>query len=231
MDDSLLNGLDDLTSTSSSKPKAKAKTPEVVDSPLAHLAPLFAKTKLYAVKNVGDHDLVTDWDLPLMPEDLKDKFQQYLNKQYLQYKLDETLAKVRMVAVLVGGRTINFLHDFMTQSKIPMLEVVQEGMETKLKSQFTIPKEATVVVTEEQMTSLRKFVKRRAVSKTGEKGSWAGILAVKEIAVEHLPKLKYSMVTENDVRNNNFELNAKKLVTTGINPNMEYSEELDDLID
>jgi hypothetical protein len=193
-----------------------------------YLKDLLKKEVLYVVKNVGKEDLVCDWDLSLMPEDLKPDFDKYLSDRYNVYQIKEANLDFRIVAVYREGRSINFLHQFMTERRIPNLEMVREGREVLLKSQFALPAGKMAIITEEQYKSLQRYEKRRTLSQEGV-SDWSGVLVFKKITKpEQLEKIEYSFVTSQDIKNNNFEVEKHELVSERKPATMEYSDELDE---
>lgn len=223
----ILDGLEEI----STKEKP-IKTPEVVQESILgridydNLKKVIKTTSLFAVKNVGKKDLITDWDLNLMPEDLKPEFDKYLTERYNVYQVKETNLDFRIVAIFREGRTINFLHQFMTEKKVPNLETVQEGKETFIKSQFALPVGATAVVTQEQYESLKRFEKRRAKTESGD-SDWFGFLAFKELKEQDLKKLSHSFVSVKDIKNNEFEVAEQKFDKHRSSATMEYSDEIE----
>lgn len=224
----ILSALDDVSQ------ETKPKKPEVFqESELGrvdydNLKKVMKTTKLYAVKNTGP-DLIVDWDLDLIPDDLRDTFDKYLSEKYNVYQIKESNLTFRLVVLYKDGRSINFLHQFMTEKKIPNLENVQEGPETMIRSQFVLPSGAVAIVTDRQYNSLKKFEKKRAVNKDGSAGSWDGTLVFKELDESNLKKVKHSFVTSQDVKNNEFEVVVKETSSRKGSANLEYSDELSEL--
>lgn len=194
-----------------------------------NLKEVLKRKNLYAVKNVGDKDLVCDWDLNLMPEELKPEFDKYLSDRYNVYQIKEANLDFRIVVLYRDGKSVNFMHQFMTEKKIPNLETVREGRETLIKSQFVLPAGKTAIVTEEQYESLKRYEKKRQVSDAGV-SDWFGFLVFKRITdPDTLEKIEYSFVTVKDIMNNNFEVKEHDLGSTGKSVTMEYSDELNEL--
>lgn len=183
---------------------------------------------LWAVKNVGEEDLVCDWDLNLIPEELKEDFDRYLSEKYNIFQIKEANLDFRIVTLYREGRSINFLHQFMTEKKIPSLETVVEGKETIIKSQFVLPKGATAIVTQSQYESLKRYEKRRTGTPAGM-SDWHGSLVFKKLEPEKVEKLQYSFVTVQDIKNNGFEVVDRDLQPSKKSVTIEYSDELDEL--
>lgn len=224
----ILSVLDDVSQ------ETKSKKPEVIqESGLGrvnydNLKKIMKTTKLYAVKNTGD-DLIIDWDLDLIPDDLRDDFDKYLSEKYNIYQIKESNLTFRLVVLYKDGRSINFLHQFMTEKKIPNLENVREGAETTIKSQFVLPKGKIAVITERQYNSLKKFEKKRAVDKEGKPGDWDGTLVFKGLNEESSRKVSYSFVTTEDVKNNEFEVKEENSLNKKNSTTLQYSDELSEL--
>lgn len=230
------NILDDLdivsqpVSTEKEEPKQQVSMPTLGTVNYSGLKKMAGNgVKLFAVLNTAETDLVCDWDLPLMPTDLRADFDKYLSEKYNQYRLSEVSPEMRLVAISFKGQSINFLHQFMTEKRVPVLETVVEGASSSIKSQFVIPAKATVIATEAQLESLKRYEKKRNV--VNDKASdWFGFLVFKEIPVDQLDKVQYSVATTEDLRNNNFVLGLGKVASRrAVSANMELSDELDNL--
>lgn len=235
--DDILSVLDDV-STGKTPVEAKSKTNKVESVPeikkmgrvnYGNLKEVLKSKNLFAVKNVSDKDLVCDWDLNLMPDELKPEFDKYLSERYNIYQIKETSLDFRIVVLYREGRSINFMHQFMTEKKIPNLETVREGKEVVVKSQFVLPAGEIAVVTEEQYESLKRYEKRRQTSEAGL-SDWSGSLVFKQItSPETLEKIEHSFVTVSDIKNNEFEIQEHDLNSTKKSVTIEYSNELDEL--
>ena len=233
----ILSALDEV-STGKTPVKAKSKTNKVESVPeikkmgrvnYGNLKEVLKSKNLFAVKNVGDKDLVCDWDLNLMPDELKPEFDKYLSERYNVYQIKETSLDFRIVVLYREGRSINFMHQFMTEKKIPNLETVREGKEVAVKSQFVLPAGAIAVVTQEQYESLKRYEKRRQTSEAGM-SDWFGSLVFKQITKpETLEKIDHSFVTVEDIKNNEFKTEEYDLGPVKKSVTMEYSDELDEL--
>lgn len=224
----ILSALDEVSGETKSKktaPKAEVVLSRVDYDNLNKVA---KTTQIYAVKNVGKHDLSCDWDLNLMPEDLKDEFDKYLSDRYNLYQIKEANLDFRIVVLYKDGRSINFLHQFMTEKKVPNLESVQEGAENIIKSQFVLPKGKVALITAPQYESLKRYEKRRNVTPTGM-SDWFGSLVFKPVESSSFKKVAHSFVSSKDIKNNEFEMEDVGLKTHKGSGTMEYSDELDEL--
>ena len=169
---------------------------------------------LYAVTNTMTSAFVYDWNLELLPEDLEEEFNKYLERKYVEYGKENLVGKSRMVAIFEEGRTINFLESFLTGKKYPVLLPLSVGKEEKIKSCFVLNPKATVILTEKQADSLRSLEKVKRVWDDKEKGKvesdWTGFLLMKEISnVKDLEKYGISYVTSEDVANTHEEINEQ----------------------
>jgi len=232
----ILSALDDVTvGKASTKTESKVKSaPRETAIKMGridykNLKEVLKSKNLYAVKNVGKTDLVCDWDLNLMPEELKPEFDSYLSDRYNVYQIKEANLDFRIVVLYREGRSINFMHQFMTEKKIPNLETVREGREVLVKSQFVLPVGKTAIVTEDQYESLKRYEKRRQTSDAGV-SDWFGDLVFKQITdPDKLEKVEYSFVTVADIKNNEFETQEHELGSVKKSATIEYSDELDEL--
>lgn len=159
---------------------------------------------LIAVKNDSKVPLVQDWNLDLLPSDIDDRFNLYLQDRYVQYELKNLMKGARVVTIFFEGRTINFLNGFLGKDKFPALLSRPFGKETELRSSFVLNAGETVILTEMQANALRKFEK---IKRTWGEGSdkketpWLGFLVMKTIKKpEDLFKYELSYVTEEDTR-------------------------------
>jgi hypothetical protein len=226
--DDVLSVLDEVSEeTKVKKNPAKTKV-EFSRVNYDNLKKVMKTTKLYAVKNVGDRDLVCDWDLGLMPEELTEEFDKYLSDRYNVYQIKEASLDFRIVVLYRDGRSINFLHQFITEKKLGNLESVQEGPEVVVKSQFVLPVGETAIVTEKQYDSLKRYEKKRVKTATGL-SDWDGILVFKELDEDNLKKVAHSFVTVQDIKNNEFEVDQGQLKVARGSATMEYSDELNEL--
>lgn len=225
--DDILSALDEVTEKTSKKsaPKVEVGLSRVDYDNLKKVA---KTTQLYAVKNVGNKDLSCDWDINLMPEDLKKDFDKYLSDRYNVYQIKESNLDFRIVVLYRDGRSINFLHQFMTERRIPNLESVQEGPEVVIKSQFVLPKGQTAIITQVQYDSLKKYEKKRVKTKEGD-SDWFGSLVFKPITERDFSKINHSFVSSTDVKNNEFVIEPEPLSLPKSSATMEYSDELDNL--
>ena len=215
------------------KEEVTAIFPEETNVPIGRLnyealEKMAKEQTLWAVKNVGEEDLVCDWDLNLMPEELKESFDKYLSEEYNMFQIKEANLDFRIVALYRNGRTINFLHQFMTEKKIPSLETVYEGGIAEIKSQFVLPKGITAIVTQSQYESLKRFEKKRVGSASGM-SDWTGFLVFKRLEPEKVEKIQYSFVTVQDIKNNGFEATERDLQPVKRSATIEYSDELEEL--
>jgi len=215
------------------KEEVTAVFPEETNVPIGRLdyealEKMAKEQTLWAVKNVGEEDLVCDWDLNLMPEELKESFDKYLSEKYNMFQIKEANLDFRIVALYRNGRTINFLHQFMTEKKIPSLETVYEGGIAEIKSQFVLPKGVTAIITQAQYESLKRFEKKRIVSASGS-SDWSGFLVFKRLEPEKVRKIQYSFVTVQDIKNNGFEAVERDLQPIKKSATIEYSNELEEL--
>jgi len=193
------------------------------------LRDMMGSKNLYAVKNSSKKDLVCDWDLSLIPEELKPEFDKYLSNMYNLYQIKEANLDFRIVVVYRQGRSINFLHQFMTEKGIPNLVTVREGREILVKSQFVLPAGEMAIITEQQYESLKRYEKKRQITNIGE-SDWSGSLVFKQItSPETLEKIEHSFVTVSDIKNNEFEIQEHDLNSTKKSVTIEYSNELDEL--
>lgn len=232
----ILSALDDVTvGKTSTRTESKVKSvPKETAIKMGridykNLKEVLKSKNLYAVKNVGKTDLVCDWDLNLMPEELKPEFDSYLSDRYNVYQIKEANLDFRIVVLYREGRSINFMHQFMTEKKIPNLETVREGKEVLVKSQFVLPAGKTAIVTEDQYESLKRYEKRRQASDAGV-SDWFGNLVFKQITdPDMLEKVEYSFVTVADIKNNEFETQEHELGPIKKSATIEYSDELDEL--
>lgn len=212
MDNDFLNSLDDLNLTTEEAPKkTKAEKSEPVVSvtserfyDIQKIKDLVKKEPLYVIKNIGKHDLVMDWDLELMPVELKSKFDKYLEEQYTKFDLQSAFGDVKPVAILVDeSKTVNFLHQFMTELRIPSLETIIMGKEVVVKSQLVIPVGKSILITPKQWNSLKRFERARMVTESGT-SDWDGSLGIKEVSEEDLQKIPYSIIFIEDIKKANF---------------------------
>lgn len=206
----LLEGLEDLnleadTSEKSAKEEKPAKVSSTLHYDLDRIKRLMKKEQIFVIKNMGKNDIVTDWDLPLMPAELHDKFDKYLEEQYTKFELPPTWRQAKTVAILVdGNKTVNFLHQFMTEQKIPSLETITVGKEVLIKSQCIIPINVPILVTQKQWESLSRFHRSRMTTAAGT-SDWDGVLALKEnVTEEDLQKIPYSIIFVEDIKKADF---------------------------
>jgi len=224
----ILATLDELDTKAPSKKSAPIQEVDLSRVDYKNLKKVIQTTNLYAMKNVSDKDLSCDWDLTLMPVGMQEEFDKYLSDRYNMYQIKEANLDFRIVVLYREGRSINFLHQFMTEKKVPVLESVREGRETKIKSQFVLPAGATAIVTETQYKSLVRYEKKRVTVKD-ENSDWFGVLVFKQLNEENLKKVNHSFVTLQDIKNNEFETQPVELGSVKKSVTMEYSNELDEL--
>ena len=231
-----LDSIDELTKTleekSEDSPKESAKD-EVISVPVTknfdveNLKKLMEKEHLFIIKNVGKEDIIVDWDIPLMPEELKSEFDKYLSSKYLAYNLDEKFAKLKVVAIFKDGRTISFLDNFMNEKQIPQFMSTQVGPEMVLKSKCVIPVDRLIICTETQVTSLQKFERKRMASPNGQYSDWYGQLAIRQLSnPDQIDKADGSIVTVSELKTSNLE--PKKIPVTPLRgtANFETAEDL-----
>ncbi len=161
---------------------------------------------LCVIKNTLTTPFVHNWNLELLPEDLEEEFDKYLEKKYVEYGKENLIGKSRMVAIFEEGQTVNFLDSFLTGKRYPVVLPVQEGKEEKLKSCFVLNPLKEVIVTAYQAESLRALEKTKRVWDDKDKGKvesdWTGFLIISEIEdVKDLEKYGISYVTSEDVMN------------------------------
>ena len=181
--------------------------------------------EIFLVKNSASVPLVLDWDIPLLPEDIKNEWQQYLGRKYVQYGLERFVGKFIMIAVFVEGRTVNFLEQFMLEKQIPTLIPVRAGKETRIKSCFVIQSNEVVLVTSEQIKSLAKYeqVKRTWDKADGgiSESDWLGFLRFKKATIQDIEdsknkvqidkKVTRSFITTDDVMKSESPIDGQEL--------------------
>lgn len=220
------------------KTTKEVKVSKVLDMPqisgtanYAELAKLMKTTNLYAVKNTSNKDLILDWDLSLMPKELESDFKKYLTDKYIQFGLDKLTNETVLVAVYINGRTINFLHNYMNDIQVPFITRVYQSGEAVIKSQLIIPAKETVICTEQQLESLNRFRKSRIEIEDGKFSDWSGFLAVKLLDKDNLNKVKYSIVTVEDLKKCQFSSSKEdnRAEKGGRNSKFIDSDDLSDL--
>jgi hypothetical protein len=161
--------------------------------------------RLFVVKNSSDEPLVLDWNLELLPADLEDEFNKYLEKKYLEYGQEGLIGGPRVVAIFQEGRTINFLNSFLTNKKFPIVLPRNAGREEEFRSSFVLNAGESVILTETQKNSLNRFEKMKRVwEKDGKRTAspWLGFLVFTPIQEgEELLKYSMSYVTSDDTIN------------------------------
>lgn len=177
--------------------------PVVAKINYAHLESLMSGgEKLYTVKNTLRDPFIYDWNLELLPADLGSEFDKYLEKKYVEYGVENMTGKTRTIALFEGGKTINFLHSFLTSKKFPVVLPRPAGKEEEFRSSFVLNAGKEVIVTEKQAESLRSLEKIKRVWGEGEKreeSSWLGYLIISPIqSSEDLLKYSMSYVTSED---------------------------------
>ncbi len=159
--------------------------------------------KMYSLKNTADITLTTDWNLETLPVDMHGEFKKYLEAKYIQHGLQMLVGRAILVAIIVEGRTINFLENYLKQKQFPTLLPVVAGPEIDFRSQLVIPSGESVIVTERQMKALEAFHKVRDPHPQSDGkttySDWLGFLVVKELKPEDLKDIKRSFVTSTDV--------------------------------
>jgi hypothetical protein len=171
--------------------------------------------ELFAVKNTADMPLVIDWDLELLPSDIEGEFDKYLEKKYLEYGQEGMIGGPRIVAIFTGGKTVNFLHSFLTSKKYPVVLPRIVGKEVEYRSSFVLNVGDEVIMTKRQLASLERFEKVKKVwedkDKT-EETSWLGFLVFTPIQDgKDLLKYNISYVTSSDVTNTAREVDAQEI--------------------
>lgn len=174
-----------------------------------------AGKELYIVKNTANIPVVMDWDLVLLPEDMLKAFNEYLSGKYVQYGMERLIGKQTIIAVYQNGKTINFLHNYMTEKQIPTLVSKQEGKEFDTRSQFVIHPDETIIVTKEQLVSLAKYEKLKYVSpnvKGDKKEVIFGFLIFNPVEKgSQLREVRRSYVTYKDVMNSEAPVSIEKM--------------------
>ncbi len=159
---------------------------------------------LFAVKNTADIPLIQDWNLDLLPEDIEEDFNKYLETKYVQYELSQVVKGHRVVALYYEGRTVNFLNNYLDEKTYPLPLPVKEGKEVIIRSSFLLNSGDTVILTEKQTESLRRFEKiKHTWSSEGKRRStdWLGFLTMRQVKdSQDLFKYDISYVTSEDVK-------------------------------
>lgn len=231
----ILSALDEVQvepkKTTTKKAKGKTKSAQVKPTQDAilgrvdydNLKKVIKTTELFAVRNVGELDLITDWDLDLMPVDMQGDFDEYLSHSYNMYQVKESNLTFRIVVIYRDGKSVNFLHQFMTSKKVPNLELISIGAEAVIMSQFVLPAGATMICTSKQYNSLKRFEKRRVETEKGD-SDWQGHLVFKQLDANTLKKVQYSSVTLADLKNNGFTVEKASLKKKRGLSTMEYDD-------
>lgn len=173
----------------------------------AHLNTLLdSDEQLFAVKNTAKTPLVLDWNLELLPSDLEDEFNKYLEKKYLEYGKENLVGGARIVSIFEEGKTINFLNSFLTSKKFPVVLPRAAGREDEFRSSFVLNSGEAVLLTQVQAESLRRFEKLKRVWDNGDgkktESPWLGFLVFTPIQEsEDLLKYSISYVTSKDTIN------------------------------
>jgi hypothetical protein len=170
---------------------------------------------LYLVKNDSGTDLMIDWDLNLLPDDMQDDFKKYLNAKYVQYDMQQLMGKGVFVSVFIDGQTINFLNSFMAERQIPSIIALRIGKNTELRSQLVLKAEEIGLFTAKQIESLQRYEKTRQEysqedGKESKFSDWAGFLIFKKVelgagdklsskVLENLKECKKSFITKLEV--------------------------------
>ena len=134
---------------------------------------------LYRVKNDSDAPLVTDWCVPMLPEDMHAEMKSYLKKKYVQYGFGESIQEPKTVAILVQGRTVNFLFQYMTENDYPTIVALPEGREIVSRSRFILRPGEVILMNEEQLDGIRQYQKIKKEYPTEEgpiTSDWMGFL-------------------------------------------------------
>jgi hypothetical protein len=154
---------------------------------------------LYAVVNTLNKPFIIDWDRNLMPEDMTKDFEAYLADKYKTYNMPLN-DNVGMCAVFIDGRTVNFLENFMNESSVPALIPMNVGNEVRIKSQFLINANESVICTATQVESLKRYEKVKMEFGVAEKtySDWLGFLIFKDIEKGNLEDYTRSFVTYSD---------------------------------
>jgi len=186
--------------------KVLTGTPVVPKVDYTHLESLLSNgTNLYAVKNTLPEPFIYDWNLELLPEDLEDEFNKYLEKKYVEYGRENLIGRARMVSLFENGKTVNFLHSFLASKRFPTIIPRQEGFEEEYRSSFVINSGESVILTEKQSEALRYLEKvKRVWEKDGERieSPWLGYLIIEPVQdVQDLLKYSISYVTSKDTFN------------------------------
>lgn len=187
----------------SSKTIEEKSTPVVARVDYAHLESLMDKgVELYAVTNTLKEPFIYDWNLELLPEDLEDEFNKYLEKKYIDYGKDSLIGRSRIVAIFEDGRTVNFLHSFLASKKFPVVLPRAAGKEQEYRSSFVLNAGTAVILTAKQAESLRALEKVKRVWEEADKkieSPWLGYLLITPIQKqEDLLKYSISYVTTKD---------------------------------
>ena len=158
---------------------------------------------LVIVTNDSGQPLIQDWNLDLLPEDIEEDFNKYLQEKYVQYELTQIVKGHRIVSVYINGTTVNFLDSYLSQRKYPVLLPRVVGKEQQLRPSFVLNAGASVIMTKKQAGALEKFEKVKKVWDAGgerKESPWLGFLKMKTITDEKdLFKCQMSYVTTKDV--------------------------------
>lgn len=161
--------------------------------------------EFFVVKNKGNTPLVLDWDIPLLPNDLKQKLYKYLQAKYIQYGLEFLTGKnIVLTNIFYEGRTVNFLQSFMDEGRYPTTLPLRIGREVQVKSQFVLQVEETIIISSTQWESLDKYKKTKMEfdkedSKDKSYSSWLGFLVKKSLDIEDLKDYDRSIVSIEDL--------------------------------
>ena len=181
----------------------------------AHLTSLMENdVQLFAIKNTVNTPLILDWNLELLPSDLEDEFNKYLEKKYLEYGKENLIGGARIVSIFENGKTINFLNSFLTNKKFPVVLPRPVGREDEFRSSFVLNAGDAVILTQAQAESLRRFEKLKRVWEEENKkieSPWLGFLVFTPIQdSKDLLKYSISYVTSKDTINTAQDIKVTK---------------------
>jgi hypothetical protein len=211
--------LDGYTKTSESNPVPEVKSDSSNISDLKTdpdvLEAFRQNVPLYLIRNVDSKvTLLYDWTLNLLPDDAKSGWEKYLAEQYNLYGLDRSSMTTVITVVLVQGRSINFLENYLISIGYPKMVSRREGRIEKMASRFILPPGESVIMSESQSEALIAYKKSRMRFDKGnddeEKVSdWTGFLVFKPLSrADYKPEYKHILTTRGAQALNTFTLNA-----------------------
>jgi len=202
------------TDTTLASQLSELKDKEASEQEAKRFAHLASREDLVRVFNKSKSDLVIDYDMVLLPDDLREDFDRYLSGKYVSYNLGVFNPDARITVLYHEGKSINFLRNFLIEKNIPFMLTKQEGKEPSIASRVVIKAETSALFTKAQSESLERFKRLRIQSgSTGEYSDWAGFLVFTPCStIEEMQKAELSYVHSTDLTGITMQLEVDKRV-------------------